>query len=82
MLDRGEGAKKIALASVDDDGTAYGLAGNDHPRTPVSVSATTGTAKALPETTSTPVAVAKGAGVFATYADADTMRLIVLNLKD
>ncbi|MFJ8650289.1 hypothetical protein ACIRNI_29810 [Streptomyces sp. NPDC093546] len=79
--DSGEDAKKISLASVGDDGTAYGTAGEDAPLTPVSVSATTGAATPLPEETVTPKAMAKGAGVFVTHAGADTMRLIVLTLK-
>ncbi|MEU9124443.1 hypothetical protein AB0C96_32065 [Streptomyces sp. NPDC048506] len=80
--DSGKGAKKINLASVGDDGTAYGSAGEDAPRTPVSVSATTGAATPLPGKTITPDAMAKGAGVFVTYAGTDTMRLIILNLKN
>ncbi|MER7107352.1 hypothetical protein [Streptomyces sp. NPDC000229] len=80
--DSGEDAKKITLASVGDDGTAYGLAGEDTQRTPVSVSATTGTAEPLPEATTTPDAITKGAGVFVTFAGTDTMRLIILNTRN
>ncbi|MFI2641695.1 hypothetical protein [Streptomyces sp. NPDC018610] len=80
--DSGEGAKKITLAAVGDDGTAYGLAGEDTPRTPVSVSVTTGAAKPLPEATITPNAITEGAGVFVTYAGTDSMHLIVLDLKN
>ncbi|WP_052865369.1 hypothetical protein [Streptomyces niger] len=80
--DKGEDAKKITLASVGDDGIAYGLAGEDTPRTPVAVSAATGAAEPLPEATTTPNALTKGAGVFATYAGTDTMRLIVLATKN
>ncbi|MCF3135628.1 hypothetical protein [Streptomyces olivochromogenes] len=79
--DSGEGAKKITLEAVGDDGTAYGEAGEDMPRTPVSISVTTGAAKPLPEATSTPNAITKGAGVFVTYAGTDSMHLIVLDLK-
>ena len=79
--DAGEDAKEITLASVGDDGTAYGIAGEDAPRTPVSVSAATGAAKPLSEKTVTPDAMAKGAGVFVTHAGQDTVHLIVLTLR-
>ncbi|MEU7387388.1 hypothetical protein [Streptomyces tanashiensis] len=79
--DDGQDAKKITLKVVGDDGTAYGLAGEEPPLTPVSVSAATGAATPLPETTVLPDAMAAGAGLFATYAGTDTMRLIVLGLK-
>ncbi|MEU7036473.1 hypothetical protein ABZ958_22695 [Streptomyces sp. NPDC046237] len=79
--DKGEDAKEIILSSVGDDGTAYGIAGEDAPRIPVSVSAATGAAKPLSETTTTPTAMAKGAGVFITHAGQDTMRMIVLGLR-
>ncbi|MGW0817339.1 hypothetical protein ACWD00_29620 [Streptomyces viridiviolaceus] len=79
--DSGEDAKQITLAAVGDDGTAYGVAGEDTPRTPVAVSAATGAATPLPEATTTPNAMVEGAGVFATYAGTDIMRLIVLDLK-
>ncbi|CAM5436322.1 hypothetical protein STANM309S_04532 [Streptomyces tanashiensis] len=55
--------------------------GEEPPLTPVSVSAATGAATPLPETTVLPDAMAAGAGLFATYAGTDTMRLIVLGLK-
>ncbi len=71
-------AKKITLNAVGDDGTAYGVAGDDKPRTPVTVSARTGSAQPLPKAMSTPDAIAQGAGVFVTYAGTDTLRLIVL----
>ncbi|MFI1714636.1 hypothetical protein [Streptomyces litmocidini] len=79
--DQGEDAKKIILSSVGDDGTAYGIAGEDAPRIPVSVSAATGAAEPLSETTTTPTAMAKGAGVFLTHAGQDTMRMVVLGLR-
>ncbi|WNF28702.1 hypothetical protein RI138_18735 [Streptomyces sp. C11-1] len=79
--DKGEDAKEIILSSVGDDGTAYGTAGEDAPRIPVSVSAATGAAKPLPETATTPTAMAKGAGVFITHTGQDTMRMIVLGLR-
>ncbi|MFB6984823.1 hypothetical protein [Streptomyces sp. NPDC056304] len=80
--DSGEGAKEIGLAAVGDDGIAYGLAGEDAPRTPVSVSVATGAAKPLPEATGTPNSITGGAGVFVTYAGTDSMRLIVLGPKN
>ncbi|MEU2490979.1 hypothetical protein [Streptomyces sp. NPDC007883] len=79
--DKGEDVKKITLSSVGDDGTAYGIAGEDAPRIPVSVLAATGTATPLSERTTTPTAMAKGAGVFITHAGQDTMRMIVLGLR-
>ncbi|MFI1656985.1 hypothetical protein ACH4ZU_19070 [Streptomyces sp. NPDC020472] len=79
--DKGEGAKEITLSSVGDDGIAYGLAGEEAPRTPVSVSAATGAAEPLSEKTITPTAMAKGAGVFLTHAGQDTVRMIVLGLR-
>ncbi|MEU7278475.1 hypothetical protein AB0A69_06730 [Streptomyces sp. NPDC045431] len=65
------------IGAVADDGTAYGMAGDDAPLTPVSVS----TATPLPEATITPKAMANGAGAFVTHAGTDSMRLIVLKLK-
>ncbi|MGW3202958.1 hypothetical protein [Streptomyces sp. NPDC001135] len=79
----GKDAKKVTLVSVGDDGTAYGLTeqeGTDG-NMPVSVSAETGVAKPLPVATTTPDAVAKGAGVFITYAG-QYIRLIVLNARN
>ncbi|MER6613867.1 hypothetical protein [Streptomyces xantholiticus] len=79
----GKDAKKITLISVGDDGTAYGLTDQSgtEGNMPVSVSAKTGAAKPLPVATTTPDAVAKGAGVFITYASHYT-RLIVLNVRN
>ncbi|MFF8600225.1 hypothetical protein ACF06M_30560 [Streptomyces sp. NPDC015238] len=79
--DGGADARKITLATVGDDGVAYGTAGEEPPLTPVSVSVTTGAVTALPETTVTPDAMTGRAGVFVTYAGTDTVRLIVLPLK-
>ncbi|WP_328307115.1 hypothetical protein OG432_02135 [Streptomyces sp. NBC_00442] len=79
--DAGDDAKKITLRTVGDDGTAYGLAGDSKAMTPVAVSAKTGSAEPLPEMTSVPDALTKGAGVFVTYAGTDTMRLVVLDLR-
>ncbi|MFE0378667.1 hypothetical protein ACFW1M_24475 [Streptomyces inhibens] len=82
--DNGEDAKDIVLTAVGDDGTACGLAGDASghaPRIPVSVPATTGVAKPLPETAEIPYAIAGGAGVFITYAGQDTAHLVVLNSR-
>ncbi|WJY38465.1 hypothetical protein QT196_14865 [Streptomyces sp. P9-2B-2] len=79
----GKDAKEITLVSVGDDGTAYGLTEREgtEGNMPVSVSAKTGAAKPLPVATTTPDAVAKGAGVFITYAS-QYIRLIVLNARN
>ncbi|MCX4821487.1 hypothetical protein OG883_16595 [Streptomyces sp. NBC_01142] len=79
----GEDAKRITLISVGDDGTAYGLTERSGPEgnMPVSVSAETGAAEPLPVATTTPDAVAKGAGVFITYGS-QYIRLIVLNARN
>ncbi|MDQ0578779.1 hypothetical protein [Streptomyces rishiriensis] len=57
------------------------MAGEEVPGTPVSVPVATSAATSLSESTSTPSAVARGAGVVVTYAGTDTRHLIVFRTK-
>lgn len=64
--------KGLLLASVSDDGTAYGFTDEDDVDTPaaaVSVSLTTGTTTALPTGTQIPIYVLPTVGVFVTRED-------------